>query len=453
MTPNGKSLATVAVLAALLLPPTPARGQEWTRFRGPDGTGISTATGIPITFTAAEQNWRVALPGVGASSPVLWGGKIFLTSSEEEQGQRYLLCLDTADGRILWKRMFPFTRHPKHQLNGFASSTPAVDAEQVYVLWTHPEQVSLHALDHQGKEVWKRDLGSYQAPHGGGGSPIVVGDVVIVALDQEQKGATPADGAAAETSFVIGLDRKTGAIRWKRPFKSGTAAGYATPAVYQPAEGVFEVVCSSNGLGLGGLDPRTGEWNWVMPGVFKQRCVASPVIADGRIYQTEGTGGGEKSLVAVKPGSKQGGRAAEMAYRIPRDISYVPTPIAYGGRVFCWGDAGIVTCVKAATGEVVTRERVGGTFFGSPVCINGKLYAMNDRGELIVVEASDTLKILGKSDLGEPSQSTPAIAGGRLYLRTTSHLISVGGRRVQSRRTETGPSALGVRHWALGVRR
>jgi outer membrane protein assembly factor BamB len=441
MIPTGKCLA-IAVLAAFLLPKAPACAQEWTRFRGPNGSGISDAPAIPLTFTPAEYNWRVALPGAGASSPVLWGDKVFVTSAEEAQGRRYLLCLDAANGRTLWMRTYPFTRHPKHQFNGYASSTPAVDEEQVYVLWTHPEQVSLYALDHQGKEVWKRDLGSYQAPHGGGGSPIVVGDVVIVALDQEPKGATPADGAGVESSFVIGLDRKTGDVRWKRPFKSGTAAGYATPAVYQPAEGVFEVVCSGNGLGLGGLDPRTGEWNWLMPGVFKQRCVASPVVADGRIYQTEGTGGGEKSLVAVRPGAKQGGRAAEMAYRIPRDISYVPTPLAYGGFLFCWGDAGIVTCLKAATGEVVTRERVGGTFFGSPVCVNGRLYAMNDRGEIVVVEASDTLKILGKSDLGEASQATPAIAGGRLYLRTASHLISVGGRRVQSRRA--GDGALGV---------
>src|SRR5262249_48392537 len=149
-------------------------------------------------------NWRVALPGAGASSPVLWGHKIFVTSAEEEQGRRHLLCLDAADGHTLWTRTYPFTQHPKHDINTFASSTPAVDGDHVYLLWTEPEQATIRALDHQGKEIWRRDLGKYHAPHGGGGSPIVVGDVVVVPLDQEQVDPMPAGGAQAE-SFVIGL--------------------------------------------------------------------------------------------------------------------------------------------------------------------------------------------------------------------------------------------------------
>jgi outer membrane protein assembly factor BamB len=413
-----KHLGLLVAIAFALCSPAPA--QEWTRFRGPNGAGISAATGIPVTVTAAEYNWRVALPGAGASSPVLWGRRIFVTSADEEQGRRYLLCLDATDGHTLWTRTYPFSRHAKHQFNTFASSTPAVDADHVYVLWTEPERVSLYALDHQGKEIWKRDLGSYHAPHGGGASPTVVGDVVIVPFDQEQ-------GAAGAGSFIAGLDRKTGTIRWKHSYPNGTA-GYATPAVYQPEGGAPEVICSSTSLGIASLDPRTGALNWAVSGIFKQRCVASPVLANGRVFQTAGSGGGEKQLVVVRMGSKPQGRTAQREYELPRDISYVPTPIAYGDRLFVWGDSGIVTCLKAATGEIVTRERVGGTYFGSPVCVNGRLYAMNTRGELVVVEASDSLKLLGKSDLGEESQATPAVAGGIMYLRTASHLISVGRR-------------------------
>jgi outer membrane protein assembly factor BamB len=422
----GKRLVIAAALGALLVSAPPAAAQEWTRFRGPNGSGISETSGIPVAFAKVDYNWTVTLPGTGASSPVLWGRKIFVTSAEEEPGRRHLLCLDAADGRALWSHTFPFAQHPKHEFNTFASSTPAVDADQVYVLWTEPEHASVHALDHQGKVVWKHDLGSYHAPHGGGGSPIVAGDVVIVPLDQEQPDPSPAGGTRAE-SFVIALDRKSGTLRWKYPYPSSTA-GYATPALYKPAAGVPELICTSTSLGITSLDPRTGELNWTASGVFKQRCVASPVIANGRVFQTAGSGGGEKQLVVVRPGSKQSGRAAQVEYEVPRDISYVPTPIAYGDRLFVWGDGGIVTCLKAATGAIVARERVGGTYYGSPVCVNGKLYAMNTRGELVVVEASDTLKLLGKSDLGEQSNSTPAVAGGVMYLRTMSHLISVGGR-------------------------
>src|SRR5207253_8653779 len=152
------------------------------------------------------------------------------------------------------------------------------------------------------------------------------------------------------------------------------------------------------------------------------------VFSQGRVFQIAGTGGGEKQLVVVRAGSKQQGHSARLEYQITRDVSYVPTPVAYGDRLFVWGDGGTVTCLKAATGEVVACERVGGTYYGSPVCVNAKLYAMNTRGELVVVEASDALKLLGKSDLGEESDATPAVAGGVMYLRTMSHLISVGGR-------------------------
>jgi outer membrane protein assembly factor BamB len=423
----GTYLTGAVAIGMLLAWPGDGHAQEWTRFRGPNGSGIGAATAMPVTVTEADYNWRVRLPGSGHSSPVLWGRKLFLTSAEETQGKRHLLCLDAADGRTLWTRTYDFAKYAHHQFNSFAASTPAVDAERVYILWTEPAKVSLHALDHNGREVWMRELGSFRTVQGAGASPIVVGDVVIVAHDQESREPDPATGAPPE-SFWIGLDCKTGAVRWKTPYPSSPSAAYGTPILYQPEGSPPEVIFSSIAHGITSLDPRTGERNWSLAAIFTERPVASPVLSHGLLFQTVGSGGGEKQLVVVRPGSKAPRRAAEVAYRMPRDISYVPTPVAYGDHVFFLGDGGVMTIVKAATGEQVAKGRVGGTFFGSPVCVNGKLYAMDAKGDLVVVEASERMTVLGRSPLGEGSHATPAIAGGVMYLRTMSHLISVGGR-------------------------
>lgn len=404
--------------ACLLALPNPLPAQEWTRFRGPNGTGISHATTIPVQFTPADYRWRTALPGGGHSSPVLWGKRLFVTSAEEEKGRRHLLCLNAENGRLLWTRTDSFTPYAHHAFNSAASATPVVDADHVYVVWTTHERFTVLAYDHSGKAVWRRELGRFPTQHGGAASPILAGDTLIVTMEPED-----VEGR------LFGLDRKTGATRWQRPRGRGPAP-YATPILYQPNDSPSEVIFSSAANGLTSLDPQTGAVNWELPNLFNLRCVASPIQAGGLIFATAGQGGGARQALAVRPGSRRASTAAQVAYRLPRGPSYVPTPIAVGGRVFFWGDGGIVTCIRATTGETVWQERVGGgDYFGSPVCINGRLYAMSAKGELVVIAASDRFQLLGRSDLGEPSHATPAVAGGTIYLRTRSHLIAVGSRK------------------------
>jgi outer membrane protein assembly factor BamB len=405
------------VLGSILCTPSAVQAQEWTRFRGPNGTGISAATTIPTQFTETDYNWRVQLPGTGHSSPVLWGNRLFVTSAEETGGKRHLLCLNAADGRQLWVRSVTFTPHQRHRFNSFASSTPAVDADNVYTTWISPEAFLVLAYDHAGKELWKTDLGPYQVGHGGAASPVLVGDMLIVRSDNE-------DDAP---SFIVGLDRKTGAIRWKLP-RTSKAGSYSTPILYEPKGGKPELIFTSNAHGFTSLDPATGEVNWELGGVFLQRCVGGPVAANGLLFATAGNGAGARQGVAIQPGSK-GGPPAKVAYQVPRGIPYVPTPLVIGDLMFLWGDGGVVTCVRAATGEQVWMERIGGNFFGSPVCAGGKIYAISAAGELVVIEASDQFKLVAKNTLGEPSHATPAIANGAMYLRTERHLISVGGKK------------------------
>jgi outer membrane protein assembly factor BamB len=407
------------LLSALLLPllAAPAGAQEWTRFRGPNGTGISSATTVPVTFAEADFNWKADLPGKGHSSPVIWGKKLFITSSEDGAGKRHVFCLNTTDGKPLWSKTYDFKVYPQHQFNSSASSTPAVDGQRVYIVWSTPEAVTVHALDHNGKEAWVRDLGGYKAQHGGASSPIVVGDLLILAKEPEDA-----------PGMLLALDCKTGEVRWKRD-RQGKDAPYATPMVYQPKSGPAELIFTSNAYGMTSLDPKTGELNWEMPGIFRARCVSGPVRVGDLIFATAGNGGGDRQAVAVRPGSKASKTEPKVEYQVARGASYVPTPIVVGDLMFLWGDAGIVTCVRAGNGEQVWSERVGGRYFGSPVCVNGKIYAISSLGEVVVIEASDQFKVLGRSNLGGPSHSTPAIADGVMYLRTEAQLISVGGKK------------------------
>jgi outer membrane protein assembly factor BamB len=416
--PSRFARTALGALAALLLAAMPARAQEWTRFRGPNGTGISSATTVPVQFTEKDFNWKVQLPGVGHSSPVLWGKKLFLTSAEAASGKRHLVCLNAADGKLLWLRTHTFPSYATHKLNNFASGTPAVDAENVYVIFGTAESFVVHAYDHSGKPLWQQDLGSFSVQHGAGNSPVVVGDIVIVAKEPDM-----AEGV------IAGLDRKTGAVRWKRE-RPSREVPYATPLIYQPKDGPAEVIIANGVHGLTSLDPRTGETNWQTKEGFKVRTVASPVLLpNGLLFQTAGNGGGVRQAVAVKPGSKKSGEPGTVAYTVTRAVSYVPTPIVVGDRLYMWGDAGIVTCMKADTGDVVWSERAEGNFFGSPVCVNGKLYAISQKGELVVIDTGDQFKPLARIDLGETSHATPAVADGVMYLRTETHLISVGGKK------------------------
>ncbi|HEV3006122.1 MAG TPA: PQQ-binding-like beta-propeller repeat protein [Pirellulales bacterium] len=408
------SLAAVIVVTSVGLCPA----QEWSRFRGPNGTGVSDAASVPAEWTDRDLNWKVTLPGIGHSSPVLWGDKIFLTSAFEDTATRLVLCLRAGDGQILWQRKYSSALHTKHKFNSFASSTPCLDAEAVYCCWSTPEEYTLLAIDHEGNETWRTNLGPYVSQHSCGVSPVVYGDLVILGNDQ-------GDEQHQGTSSLLAVDRRTGDLRWKLDRRTATVA-YSTPCVYQPDNGKPELIFNSESHGVTSVDPGSGVVNWEM-GVFSKRSVSSPVVAGGLIFGSCGSGGGGNYLVAVRPPAGPGS-SPEIAYKVETSAPYVPTPVALGDLIFLWSDNGIVTCLRAATGDTVWQKRVGGNYHGSPVCVGGKLYCIREDGEVTVVAAADEFKLLGRNPLGEESRSTPAVADGRMYLRSYSRLVSVGGR-------------------------
>jgi len=401
--------------------------QEWTRFRGPNGTGISQAKTIPAEITDGDINWKVELPGTGHSSPVLWGDRIFLTSTGDKSGGISVLCLSAQDGRLLWRRDFSLTPFTRHQFNSYASSTPAVDAQRVYVVWNEPQHYLLTALDHDGKTAWQRDFGPFVSQHGCGISPIIYKNKVILGNEQDDVKFVK-DSPRSGESFVVAVDARTGKTLWQTPRRSAVVA-YSTPCVYEPKNGTPALIFNSQGHGIYAVDPDTGKVLWEYEEAFDKRSVSSPLIAGDIILGSCGSGGGGNFVTAVKAGRANSGSKTELAYQMKKSAPYVPTGVVRGDLIWLWSDGGFVTCLDAPTGTIRYQERVEGNYFGSPVWVDGRLFCVSTTGEVVVLEASDRFKVLHRYPLHELCHSTPAVALGRMFIRTEKHLVSLGGAK------------------------
>lgn len=396
-----------------------SQAQEWTRFRGPNGSGIGSAPTLPVKWTEKDFNWKVPIPGAGNSSPVLWGEKIFLTSGDTKTGQRLVLCLNAADGKTLWTRRFDSAAYKSHLRNGIATATPAVDQERVYISWATPQQYTVMALDHAGQDVWTADLGPYKSQHGFGSSPIVYEDLLIAPNDQDDGGS------------LVALDKTTGKMKWQLPRQPKNAT-YSTPCVYQHGDGPPVLIFTNWQHGITAVEPKTGKVAWELS-VFEttkpERAVASPVVAGDLILGTCGFVTAQKHFVAVRPGDPAKGAKPQEVWRMEKMVSYLPSPLVKGDRIYLCSEQGIASCLELASGKIVWQERVPGSYAGSPVCAGEHIYCTSLDGDVLVLKAADKFETVARNALGEGTQSTPAIANGRIYFRTTGHLIALGGPR------------------------
>jgi outer membrane protein assembly factor BamB len=413
-------LASLIAIIPLVFCTSALADDEWARFRGPNGTGVNEHTSIPAQWTDKDFAWKIKLPGEGHSSPVVYDDQVFLLSADPETAARYIISVDANTGAIRWKKEYSAGHHALHAKSSYASSTPAVDADHVYAAWSDPRQTWLCALDHDGNEKWKVDLGGWIGQHGFGTSPMIAGDIVVLTSSQEPEkragGETPTD------SFVVGVHRKTGEVVWRTPRKIDTAS-YSVPCLRKSESGEEEVVMATTAEGIFALDPATGQEKWSSGPLFTMRTVSSPVLWNDLIFGTTGAGQGGNYLAAYRPGD------TKSLYEIRKEMPYVPTPILADDLMFLWSDAGIVTCVRPADGKQVWQRRVNAAFSGSPVRAGDKLFCVDEDGTVIVIAASDKFEELGRNPLGEKSHSTPAIAGGKMFVRTVSHLHAIKGER------------------------
>jgi outer membrane protein assembly factor BamB len=403
-------------LPVLLLTITAVDAANWPRFRGPNGTGVAADKDIPVKWD--EQSgilWKVALPGRGNSSPIVWGKRLFAQTASKDGKERMLLCIDVTDGKTLWSRTVPGNMGRTHLKNTLASSTPATDGQRVYAAFWDGKDVAMTAYDFDGNLLWRRDLGKFVSQHGAGASPVVYGDKVLFANDQ--------DGLAV----LLALDARTGQTAWDVPRKAHRAC-YSAPFLLEEPGSPPEIVVAGTG-GITGYNPDTGKVNWHWNWVFDRmalRATGSPIFAHGMIFACTGDGDGSRHMVAVRLERNGSGTHPILAWQNKRAFPYVPTLLTHGEHLYFVNDKGIAACYVAKTGELVWSERLEGTLTSSPILIDGKIYAAMEDGDVYVLAAEPTFRVLAKNSLGEPVIATPAVADHRLFIRGQEHLFCIG---------------------------
>jgi outer membrane protein assembly factor BamB len=419
MQPRTRNRCFLFALVILPLAWGLAGASDWPRFRGPNGAGIATDKDVPVKWTADDGVlWKTAIPGIGHSSPIVHGGRVFLESSSEDGKTRLLLALDAATGEIVWKTNAPGRTARKHPLNSLASSTPTTDGERVYAVFWDGADIHLAAYDFKhGKPIWTQNLGRFVSQHGVGHSPMLIDGKVILANDQ--------DG----TSHLHAFDARTGAKVWqteRRPFRTC----YSTPFIRTRENGTKEIIVAST-AGITGYDPDNGKANWSYTWSFPKkplRTVASPIAGNGLVFATSGDGDGSRHAIAIKLGVKGDVTPSNLVWENGKErySPYVPCLLVKGEHLYSVSDTGHAACHIAATGEEVWREQVSKDgFTASPILVDGKVYAVAKKGTVFVFEAAPTFKLLAKNAIGESVSSTPAVADNRLFIRGEEHLFCI----------------------------
>jgi outer membrane protein assembly factor BamB len=464
-----------------------ASDTDWSRFRGPNGTGVSNTSGLPAEF-GPDKNvvWKTTVPS-GHSSPVLTDTRIFMTGAE---GQKlFVLALDRATGKELWRREVPRRNSERlENVNGPASPSPVTDGERVFAFF---QSFGLIGFTADGKELWRMPLGPFNMFYGFGASPILVDGTLILPVDQDTG------------SYLLGVDPRTGRQRYKidRP---GVISGYSTPTVYQPKDGGKQILIPES-FQLSAYDARDGRRVWWVRGLAcEMKSVVSiegdtawingwgfpqnqpgtqvPTIPfeeglkvydknkDGVIAEDEVTGGppaldkmlspkygfpafdgnrnhqldagewgvmrsmlaAENGLLAIKLGGKGDVTEGAIKWKYQRPVPQVPSTLVYKGVLFMVNDSGILLSIDPSTGNVLKQGRLKGAidkYFASPVGADGKVFLVSQDGTASVVDAKGEWEILAVNPLGDEVFATPAIADGKIYLRTKSTLYAFAQSR------------------------
>jgi outer membrane protein assembly factor BamB len=389
-----------------------SQAENWPGWRGPRGDGTSAETGIPVRWSASENiAWKVPVPGVGHSSPIVWGDRIFVTTCVEQM--RMLLCLDRRDGKVLWQRTVLTSKlEPKHKLNSFASSTPVTDGKHVWVTFLQQPDLEVTFYDFEGNQVWRRSPGQFFSIHGFCSSPVLYKDLLIINGDQDA------------TAYLVALDKNTGAERW-RTNRPNRTRSYCAPLLVDAA-GKAQLVLSGSRC-VASYDPATGAQNWIIDGPTEQ-FVASLVYTDGVLFLTAGFP--DYHNMGILPGGTGNVTHSHVLWHeaktTPRKAAYVPSPIAQGHCFFLVSDLGFASCFEARTGKRVWMERLGPHHSASPVAAEGRLYFVDDEGTTHVLKAGPKFQVLAHNPLGEECYASPAISHGQILMRTLRHLWCIG---------------------------
>ena len=385
-----------------------ALGENWPAWRGPRGDGTSLEKNVPDEWSATQNIvWKVPVPGKGHASPIVWGDRIFVVTALQQQ--RLLLCLSRSNGDILWQRVVLEAPLEKlHSLNSHASSTPATDGEKVYVSFLDGDKMFIAAYDFDGNEVWSVHPGVFSSMHGYCSSPIIWKEKLIVNGDH--------DGPA----YIVALERATGKTIWKTP-RPNVTRSYCTPII-RNIDGRNQMILAGN-LCVASYDPDTGAQHWIIDGPTEQ-YVASLVYNGELLFMT--CGFPDRFIQAIRPDGRGNVTKTHVAWQKDKDCSYVPSPISIGPYFLVVSDTGVATCFEATSGKSQWRERLGPHFSSSIVAANGLAYFLSDKGVMTIVRPGPQFEVVARNELGEDMRASPAISGGKMFLRGVKNLYCIG---------------------------
>ena len=411
----------LGVVALLLVAGAVARADNWPQWRGPSLNGVSNEKNLPVKWTVEENvAWKVPMPGYSGSTPIIWRDRIFLNVADSDN--LFLWCLNKTNGEVLWKRPLG-AGNVKMRKQNMLSPSPVTDGRSVYVM---TGTGILKGFDFTGKELWTRDIqkeyGQFGLQWGYASSPLLHEDSLYVQVLHGMK--------TDDASYVMRIDKKSGKTLWKvdRPTSAirESPDSYTTPALLRYGK-TTEIVITGGDC-VTGHDPATGKELWRANGLNPHndpsfRIVASPIIFDNIIYAPTRI----KPLLALKAGGRGDITSSHVLWSTANGPD-VPTPVTDGKYFYVVNDRGIMFCLDAKTGaEVYVQQRIKpGTYSGSPVLADGKIYITNEDGLTTVVAAGPKFEVLAENPLNDYVLSSPAISDGQIFIRTAAHLYAIG---------------------------
>ena len=415
---NGKLLLCQFLLVII---PSISLAQDeaiWPQFRGPNADGISTATDVPVEWSEEKNiTWKIAVPGLGWSSPSIVGNEIWLTTAIDDGTSLRVLCYDRTTGKEIHNvEVIRLEEEGRiHKKNSHASPTPYIDGDRVFVQYG---AYGTGCVSRKGKVLWTNTELKYKHNHGPGGSPVVYEDLLIVNCD------------GIDIQFIVAFDKKTGKIVWKQDRLhiaearvSGKKIGgmaFSTPLLSEH-NGVTQLI-STGADHVAGYNPKTGEELWWSE-YDGYSLVPRPVVGHGMVFVCSGFG--RPLVYAIELGGKGNVTESHVKWEMQKGAPHSPSPILIGKELYVISDGGVGTCVDAKSGEIHWQERVGGKYSASPVYADGNIYLLDENGKTTVIKAAKEYSVVAESQLEGKTLSSISIAEKALFLRTDTHLYRI----------------------------
>lgn len=409
------------------------RGEPWLNFRGPTDQGHSDSARLPTTWSESENiAWKRETPGKAWSSPVIWGGRIWLTNATDDGTQLSVLAIDQETGEILIQKRLKYVPAPQycHPFNSYGSPSPVIEDGRVYVSFGSPYNACLDAKT--GEVLWERADFVCNHFRGPGSSPFLYKDLLILHFD------------GSDHQFVAAMDKQTGKTVWKTdrsvdyqdqdPATGGPKLegdyrkAFSTPVVADA--GGKPVLISLGSMALYGYDPQTGEELWRVESIGSHSGSCRPVVGDGLVYSAMGY---TAEIWAIRPDGRGLVNDSHVVWKYPRSAARRSSFVLVDGRLFTVDANGVAACLDAKTGEEIWRARIGGNHSASPIYCRGKIYFFDESGKSTVIEAAPEYKVIAVNSLDDGCMASPAVADDSLYLRTKTALYRIEAKSPSGR--------------------